>query len=95
MLMQGTAQRRLQTALNNLSKLAQTLGLVICREKGIRANKEVRLELNDKQTEKILTKTSGCVHWLYSNKDAEVIHILNQCKAAACGEQAPGFPSRD
>lgn len=85
-LIQGTTQRRLQTALNNFSKLAQTLGLVINEEKTKFQSKQrgnVRLSLNDKQVEKVLTyKYLGVyIGFTASSKDAEVNHILTQCRA--------------
>ncbi|XP_069987694.1 uncharacterized protein [Penaeus vannamei] len=85
-LIQGTTQRRLQTALNNFSKLAQTLGLVINEENTKFQSKQrgnVRLSLNDKQVEKVLTYKYLGVYsgFTASSKDAEVNHILTQCRA--------------
>ncbi|XP_069977742.1 uncharacterized protein [Penaeus vannamei] len=103
-LIQGTTQRRLQTALNNFSKLAQTLGLVINEEKTKFQSKQrgnVRLSLNDKQVEKVLTyKYLGVyIGFTASSKDAEVNHILTQCRtrlrplrSLACRGVGAGVP---
>jgi len=72
-------QRRLQTALNNLNRLTQTLGFVINQEKTkfqIKQRGKVRL------VEKVMTyKYLGVyIGFTASSKDAEVNLILTQCR---------------